>query len=131
MARKEKDGPNLPNGFEPLSRKSVDGWFVLEEGNVAQGFIRGSFQVPNKFNRKVPKTVYMIELTEGGTSALVEGEVKELSVGDTVGVDEKGWLSALDKVEEGREVYIRYKGLGKAKEGQSAPHMFDLGVVPI
>lgn len=132
MAKTKKEESQLPSGFVPLTRKSVDGWYVVEEGNVVQGFLRGSFNVPSQFNRKEGKTVYKIELSVEGTKAIVEdGMTVAMNVGDLVGVDQKGFLSSLADVEEGREVYIKCTGHGVAKKGQSAPWLFDLGVVPI
>lgn len=132
MPKKNDNENALPDGFEPLARRSVDGWFVLEEGNTVQGFFRGSFNVPSQFSRK-GKNVFKIELTAGGkTKALIEnGEEATMDEGDFVGLDEKGWLAALNDVPEGREVFVRCKGKGVAKKGQSAPWIFDLGVVPI
>lgn len=127
----KRNQTSLPAGFEPLQRKSIDGWYLVKEGNVIQGIYRGNFNVPSQFSRQ-GKTVHKIEITEGGTTEVTVEDGRETLAdkGDLVGVDEKGWLSALNDLKDGQEVYIRCTGRGEAKKGQSAPWTFELGAVP-
>lgn len=121
---------SLPRGFVSLQRKSVDGWYIVKEGNVVQGIYRGNFKVQSQFDRN-GKTVHKVELTQPGTECTVEdGSTVKMAKGDLVGVDEKGWLTALNDLKEGQEVFIKCTGKGVAKKGQSEPWTFDLGAVP-
>lgn len=134
MAKKEKVKSNLPSGFEPLTRSRIDGWFILEPGNSVQGFMRGSFEVPDRFKKGGSKRVYKIELSTGETKATdPDGQETGLTEGTTCGLDEKGWLGALAEVPEGREVYVCYVGreTAKPKPGRQPAHVFEIGVVPI
>lgn len=127
-ALKATDESELPDGFVPLGMSRVDGWFTVKTGNSIQGVIEDSFETKGKFGTR---RVYKIKLTAGETD-ITDSEGKEDSAteGQMVGVDEKGWLKSLEKVEKGREVFIKCKGKGQATKGHNAPWIFALGVVP-
>lgn len=122
-----KNGNALPKGFTPLGFERCDGYYTVEEGNVLQGIVNGSFKVTTDLGTK---TVFRIKLTKGGTKVVLAetNEPGTLGVGDICGIDQRGFLKPLDSVPEGKEVFIRCTGKGVAKKGQSAPWMFDLGL---
>lgn len=133
MAKKAKTETTLPERFKPLTRSRIDGWFVLKAGNSVTGILRDVFQVPDRFKGKGgTKTVYKIEVTEGETACTdSEGVETSMTEGLMVGLDEKGFLSALADVPKGTEVYVMCKGKGEKalKSGQQPPWLFEIGAV--
>jgi len=124
---KEPDrDPDMPEGFAPLGRTRVNGWFVREAGNAIQGIIRDSFVVKSKKPRFPDKKVYVIELTGGATQIMNgDGNVETIDEG-TVGLDETGYLKKLAQLEPQAEVFI--KCMGKEEDTQQAPWVFKIGV---
>lgn len=108
----------LPKGFKP-ARQRLDGFFAREEGNTAQGILKGSFEIKGKFG---PKRVYRIALTYGETQI---GDGEMLGEGAIIGVDETGYTKALGDIEDGTMVFIRYDG--KEGPGEKDPHLFTIG----
>jgi hypothetical protein len=115
---------------EVSSSDRAEGWFLLQAGNAVQGFLRGVFEVKDRFNKGQMKKVYRIEVTSddparrGPTlitpadSAIAEDwpEGKPAGIGDLIAIDEKGFLQPLRKIEEGREVWIACFGKDAASE---------------
>jgi hypothetical protein len=129
--KKQKPESTVPDGFSPLTRSRIDGWFIVEAGNQVQGILRDSFDVPDRFKRNGTKRVFKIEITSGETKTIdPEGVETSLTEGLMVGLDEKGWLASLADVEKGREVFVKCLGRGDkpAKPGQQPPWLFALGV---
>jgi hypothetical protein len=131
MAKKAaKTEQQVPDGFTPLQRSRIDGWFTVEAGNSVQGILRDVFEVPDRFKKGGNKRVYKIEITTGECKCTdPDGEETSLTEGLMVGLDEKGWLSSLADVPKGTEVFV--KCLGRAdkptKPGQQPPWLFALG----
>ena len=127
----ESPDNDLPEGFTTLGRSNVDGWFAREEGNSVQGILKDSFVVKGrKVKGKIfpDKRVYVIEITKGQTNAMnAEGEPTVFAEGETIGVDETGYLKKLDGVEKGREVFLKCKGKEDPSDQQS-PWIFAVGV---
>ncbi len=123
----------LPDGFVPLQQSRVAGFFICEEGNAVQGFIRDTFQTPNRFKPSEPKTVFKIEVSTPGTR-IIDGEngEREAEIGELIGLDEKGYLRKLRDVEKGREIAAICTGqeAKPAKKGQSPAWIFEIGVMP-
>lgn len=111
----------LPKGFTEV-RSRLDGFFTLEPGNYVVGILRGSFEVEGKFGRK---KVYRIQVTDGQTRIGDDGEIA--TVGQTVGLDEKGFLQSLGDLDVGTAVYVRYEGIGEKGSKGNAPHIFTVG----
>lgn len=121
--------PDMPEGFTPLGRGKVAGWFVREAGNTIQGFLKDSFTVKSKNKRFPDKKVYVIDITDGETNVINgEGVPERLSEG-LVGIDETGYLKKLGDLEKGREVFLKCKGK-EDEEDQQSPWIFAVGVVP-
>ncbi len=119
---------DLPEGFVPLGRGKVTGWFIREEGNTVRGFLKDSFTVKSKDRKYPDKKVYVIEISGGETNVMnAEGEPEIISEG-TVGVDETGYLKKLGDLEKGREVFLKCKG--KDGTDRDSPWIFAVGVVP-
>jgi hypothetical protein len=114
---------NLPAGFR-AARTKLDGFFERETGNTVQGILKGSFQVQGKFGEK---TVFRIEVTEGETQV---GDGELVGPGGTVGLDKTGYTSALEDVEAGTGVFVRYEGLENPKlpGSKTNPHLFTVGI---
>lgn len=119
----------MPEGFVPVSSK-LDGWFIVEEGNSVQGFIRDSFNVTGQYGTK---KVYKIEVSAGETRIVDKdkGET-DATEGALIGVDEKGFLKKLGDLPRNSEVFV--KCLGKsdkpAKKGQQPAWLFSVGSKP-
>ena len=110
-ARAKRTAFVFPKGFAALVGDRVDGWFLMERGNILCGTMEGAFDVKSKFSETGKKRVYRIRVTAGGTKATTSDDDEiTLGVGQLCGLDEKGWLKSLSEVENGREVYIRCEG---------------------
>lgn len=113
MKTKSKVQPQLPKGFTAITGggNSVD-W---KKGVVVTGVVLEIKEIQKKNPKKgeKPTTRLMRVKTKDGES----------------GVWEKAALSGLfDKAKKGKVVYIEHIGMGKAKKGQSAPHLFVAGM---
>lgn len=123
-------------GYEEVSGGDrVAGFFIVEAGNAIAGIFRGFFEVDSKFKRddNKKKRVYRIEVTSddpagfGGTlyhsanSAEAEDnpDGSRATIGQLIGVDEKGFLQSLRTVKEGQEVWIAC--LGKEAPSEEFP----------
>jgi len=120
-------------GFEEISSGDrVVGWFAIQAGNAIQGILRGFFEVDSKFTArgKPPekKRVYRIEVTssdpagQGPTLYRPGDDVDDIAQGqpgDLLGIDEKGFLQSLRKVEVGQQVWIAC--LGKEEPSEQYP----------
>ena len=120
---KTKNAPALPSGYKAV-RNRLDGFMTLEVGNSVTGVYRGSYVSEGKFGTK---HVYRIQITEGTTQIGDDGEVAE--VGQTIGVNEKGYTKALGDLEPGVGVFVRYDGIGTEKSAKgNFPHLFTVGI---
>ena len=105
---------------EVSSSDRLEGWFILEAGNAIQGILKGSFTLPNRFDKDKPKRVYRIAVTsddpakQGPTlynpadSAVAEDwpDGRPAEIGQLIGIDEKGFLQSLRDIPELTEVWI-------------------------
>jgi hypothetical protein len=108
----------LPKGFVP-ARASLDGFFEREIGNTVTGKLRGVFEVKGKFG---PKKVFRIEVTDGETRV---GEGEMIGPGGIIGLDSTGYTRALEDLDPGTIVYVKYEG--KDGEDEKSPHIFAVG----
>lgn len=111
---KAKVQPQLPKGFKAIASGGGDSveWKkgMVVEGNVLE---------IKELERKNPKK------GEDPTMRLMRIKTKtgEVSVWEKAGL--KGLFAVAKK---GKAVYIEHLGMGKAKKGQSAPHLFMTGM---
>lgn len=126
MAAKKKEA-QLPTKFVPI-QSEMAGFFKLEQGNKVIGIIRD--RIETKSGKFGPKAFYKLEITDGMCLVLNKKEEVEAGEGETIGIDEKGWLKSLKNVDVGTEVYIECLGIGTAEKGQNAPWKFLTGRVP-
>ncbi len=132
MAKSKAPKSRAPEGYQEVSGR-VAGFFVVVEGNAIQGILRDSFiHVSPKYG---PKKVYKIEVTRGDLETQIsdKGETRTAEVGETVGVDEKGWLKKLERISEGTGVYVECMGQETEKEkkkGQNAAWKFNVLAAP-
>jgi hypothetical protein len=115
---------------EVSSSDRVEGWFVLQAGNAIQGILKGSFELPNRFDKANKKRVYRILVTSedpakhGPTlytpadSAVAEDwpDGCEARINNLIGIDEKGFLQSLRQVPEGSEIWIACFGKEEPSE---------------
>jgi hypothetical protein len=115
-----------PDDFREISGGGrVSGWFAIQAGNAVRGLLKGYFDVESRFKNKDgsnKKRVYRIELTsdnpanQGATlvrdpdAESDEAEPIPAKTGQTIGLDEKGFLQCLREVSEGSEVWIACLG---------------------
>jgi hypothetical protein len=86
------------------------------------GILRGSFEVDSKLFKK-KRRVYRIEITDGVTKCGDEKAPVLCSAGETIGLDETGWLQKLNDLPAGSPVYVRYIGKGADEKD---PHIFQI-----
>lgn len=114
-SKKTAAAVQLPKGFKPITGgggDSVD-WdkTPIVQGNVIE---------IKTIQKKNPKK------GEDPTTRLMRIKTKE---GAEVAVWEKAGLKALFEVaKKGKAVFIQHLGMGTAKKGQSAPHLFAAGI---
>lgn len=131
-SKKKKQGFAAPKGFKAVS-SSLDGFFIVEEGNAIQGVLLGSFNVASKFNKE-GKTVYKVRVTNEDPTGKGPTRVMQKDTGETdaetgfvVGVDEKGYLRKLADMDEGTEVLIVCTGKEEtAKKGRQPAWTFEV-----
>lgn len=115
-----------PEDFTEISGGGrVAGWFAIVAGNALRGILRGHFMVESRFKNQDgdnKKRVYRIELTSNNPAGqgatliwdpqIEHGEEEPIgaNIGETIGLDEKGFLQCLRQVEEGTEVWIACLG---------------------
>lgn len=127
MASKKKAASSLPNGFEPI-KSNVEGFFLIEEGNKVRGILKE--RVISKGGKFGPHAFYVIDITSGETRVTDKKEIKVCAEGETIGLDEKGWLKSLSRVDFGTEVFVECTGKGVATEkGMNPPWLFNVGKV--
>lgn len=125
-SKKNRSNNNAPAGFKKIETRLAGFWKPEGEGEFIQGIVgspieaRGADGKPNQF--------FPLRLTIAEQGLSVESSdgkpLEELAEGLMVGIGGKMLLGFLsDHV--GKEVYLVYRGLGKAKPGQSAPKMYD------
>lgn len=113
--------PALPKGMKEL-RSSLAGWFARIPLNSVTGILRGSFEQDSKLFKSKRRT-YRIEITNGETKCGTPKEFTICSVGETIGLDETGWLQKLNDLPAGSPVYVRY--IGKGPDEKDA-HVFQI-----
>ncbi len=126
----KKNGTALPEGFRELSNLT-DGFFIKEKGNKVRGCYRGSYETEGEYGMR---RIHRIELTDGATKISAPDEKGGWSEsvaeqGSLISVDETGYLRSLSDVQQGKEVFVRCDGKGKAKKkGQQDPWLFTVAV---
>lgn len=123
MAKAKKSAQWMPEGYEELSNQ-LDGYFLRKAGNTVEGRYLGSFI--SKSGKFGPKAVHMVQLTNGATLIEKDGKEGDASEGDTIGINETGYLKALKKAPEGSNVFILCEG--KDGEDKQDPWIFKLAV---
>ncbi len=132
MAKKatKKPATRLGARFKPLA-STMDGFFIVEEGNQIVGTLLEAFTVTTKYG---PKKVYKIQVTDNDPATRITNKVKgeiDAEEGSIVGVDEKGYLKKLATVAIGTEVMIVCTGREEVArvKGQSPAWTFEVGSV--
>jgi hypothetical protein len=138
----------VPEGLIEVTGERVAGWFAIVAGNAIRGILRDSFEVKSKFtnadgNKK--KRVYKIEVVsadpaKSGPTLIYPSDPEDETeakngrgarVGELVGLDEKGWLKGLSRIEIGREVWVRCDGkLPSSAEYPQGAWQFKIMAVP-
>jgi len=118
----------VPAGFRKVETSISGFWKPEGAGEFLQGIVGAPVEVKGRDDDK-PNTFYPLQLTSADGGPIVSGTDKavkavEMRIGMIVGVGGK-MLGMFLREREGKEVFLVYRGLGKAKPGQSAPKMFD------
>lgn len=130
---KEKQGPDLPEGFTALNAQEMVGWWKATAGATIQGVFLGKFQGRGKGN--AIRHYYQIRLTKRCAVQVREEEGGDWTEGmaepgDVVGVDSKPGLRDLDSLLDAEagahEVYIVAKTKVELKSGNTM-WKFDVG----
>ena len=123
MATKKRS-TNIPAGFKEVDNSLSGFWKPSLEGQALQGIVGHMIEARNKQNENgKPNRFFAIRLT--ASTQIVDTADKSIDgeEGDLVGVGGAVLVSFLaDQI--GKEVYLVYKGLGRAKRGQNAPKLY-------
>ena len=99
---------------QPIRRALQDGEIVMSPGDSVRGTFTGTFHSKGEINGK-KATYYKIEVLESTIPNLA---------GKLVALHDSTVLASGLSENVGKEVFIGYQGLGEAKNGRSAPHIF-------
>ena len=126
MASKKKIVAEAPEGFVKVETSISGFWKPEGAGESLQGIVGAPVEVKARVDGEKPNTFYTLHLTSEEGGPIVSGEDKAIDMrkGMIVGVGGK-MLATFLAAREGKEVFLIYRGLGKAKKGQSAPKMYD------
>lgn len=104
----------LPAGFKAISAGG-DSWKPNEVGASITGVLHSVKSVHFDEEKKGKKVVQEARDVNVYTIRTKDGDVQ---------VWQSAGLKALTEVKKGRQVYIRYDGMGTAKKGRSAPRLY-------
>lgn len=99
---------------QPIKRPLQEGEIVMSPGDSVRGTFTGTFHSKGEINGK-KATYYKIEVLESNIPGLT---------GKLVALNDSTVLASGLSEKVGKEVFIGYQGLGEAKNGRSAPHIF-------
>lgn len=118
---------NAPKGFKQVDNSLSGFWKPSKAGQHLQGVVRHMIESKNALNSNgKPNQFYAIRLTSPDSGPIIDNHEKDVTPeeGMLIGVGGAVLLNFLAE-RVGKEVYLVYKGLGKAKKGQSAPKMYE------
>lgn len=102
-------------------------------GSFVQGVLRERKEVKTQWGMR---PVFGLELEDSDMRFMTKGdkglyiEIKEVAQGSLVSIFAPTLLDrALQQATAGDKVKIVYSGVGKAKKGRNAPHMFDVEII--
>lgn len=116
---------DAPEGFRKIETHLMGFWKPEKEGESVQGIVGEAVERVGLDGK--PNTFYSITLTTddaGPVKTREDNKTIKVTAGQMIGVGGKMLLVFL-RGREGKEVYLRYAGLGPAKRGQNAPKLFD------
>jgi hypothetical protein len=123
MATKKRS-TNVPAGFKEVDNSLSGFWKPSADGESLQGIVGHMIEARNKQNENgKPNRFFAIRLTASTTIMDTSDKMVPGEEGDLVGVGGAVLVSFLaDQI--GKEVFLVYKGLGRAKRGQNAPKLY-------
>lgn len=116
---------DAPEGFRKIETHLQGFWKPEKPGEIVQGIVGEAVERIGLDGK--PNTFYSITLTtddSGPIKTREDNKTIKVSAGQMIGVGGKMLLVFL-RGREGKEVYLRYSGLGPAKRGQNPPKLFD------
>lgn len=116
---------DAPEGFRKIETHLMGFWKPEKAGQTVQGIVGEAVERIGLDGK--PNTFYSITLTTDDAAPIKtreDGKTIAVTAGQMIGVGGKMLLVFL-RGREGKEVYLRYSGLGPAKRGQNAPKLFD------
>lgn len=124
-AKKQSDQSDAPSGFRKVETTLSGFWKPEGEGESIQGIVGPAIEVIGKDGKE--NNFYPLTLTTANGSSVIsqDGKPVKIEKGLKIGIGGKMLLSFLaDQV--GKEVFLVYRGLGKAKPRQSPPKLYDM-----
>jgi len=123
-SRKIKGGFPVPESFKQVDNTLGGFWKPTEPGQGIQGVV--GHRVETIGADKKENIFYTIKLTmlESGPIVGVGDKVVEVEMGMLIGIGSRT-VQAFLAANEGKEIALVYRGLGKAKPGRNAPKLFD------
>lgn len=115
-----------PKGFKQVDNSLGGFWKPSKGGEHLQGIVGHLIEAKSAQKDGKTNRFYAVRLTSADSAPIVNTDDKPITaeVGMLVGVGGAVLMTFLND-RMGKEVYLAYKGLGKAKRGQNAPKMYD------
>jgi hypothetical protein len=120
--KKSRTTDKVPAGFREIDNSLSGFWKPTDVGQTLQGVV--GQRITTKGAEGKANTFYAIRLVSPTVAVQNDkGEDVETEAGDLIGVG-GALLLAFLAANEGREVYLIYKGLGTKKTGKNPPKMY-------
>lgn len=124
MAARKRTGFPVPDHFKQVDNALSGFWKPTEQGHGIQGIVGPAIESKGADGR--PNIFHTIRITVPESGPIVGAGDKpvETELGALVGVGGRT-VQAFLASNEGKEVALVYKGLGRAKPGRNAPKLYE------
>lgn len=123
----KKRSLNVPAGFSEIDNSLAGFWKPTQAGQSLQGIVGHMIEGKNTQNASgKPNMFFAVRITDPYVSGpIMDAGDKPVQIdgGELVGVGGAVLVSFLSE-RVGQEVFLVYKGLGRAKRGQNAPKLY-------
>jgi hypothetical protein len=120
----KKIAAKIPAGFSEVNNALAGFWKPTVDGQWLQGIVGHMIEGKGQEGGK-PNRFFAVRITNPESAPIMSADDKPVALegGELVGVGGAILVSFLAE-RVGSEVYLVYKGLGRAKRGQNAPKLY-------